>query len=162
MARQELVKTSRVLAQQGGLSSGSVFQIRNDKAVLESLKRIATTTEGAKVINHLLETAELVSIAQGNGSDLGITVGNKTQSGKIYIDIDINMQIDPYFFDVSDERFKVDLTRVLSHELGHAYIYTIFGHHGFGPRRHLAIPIENAISTQLDTNASVRHPNMGH
>ena len=69
---------------------------------------------------------------------------------------------DSTFIDVNSKSFSPSLTRVLAHELGHVYILSKYGFVGFSANYHGAITYENKIASQLDPQAPIRHPSLGH
>lgn len=81
-------------------------------------------------------------------------------SNKYSIVININMSVnDPTFYASDGSLFTPGLTRVLAHELAHAYNYV---QHGATNFNHVSIQIENQIMQQLDSSAIMRHPSRGH
>ena len=79
---------------------------------------------------------------------------------KYVLTIDINMSVsDPRFIAADGSLFVPSLTRVMAHELGHAYN---FQQSSRSFNNHNSIQIENQIMRQFNSNSIMRHPSRGH
>jgi len=145
----------------------------------KSISLIRGTEEGSRILNYLESDEHIMSVTlTTGGGDLGSTVistmskivGEKPSWWEFWksptrIDISIvqtkiNMNVsDPSLIAVDGSKFNPSLTRIVAHELGHAYN---FSRHGSGNYRHNSIKIENTIMQQLDPNSTVRHQSLGH
>ena len=156
----------------------SKFRV-SSKGLRWSLDAIGNTEKGQEVISQLESDPLISKVVVGRGSvpggGLGHTATIENTRNRSLLDvllgrgpaqtytvqITINEAADRMFYDVEGNPFRPSTTRVLAHELGHAFARSIARFHP-GYDTSIAVLVENAIYLQVRPGAPVRHSTLGH